>query len=633
MIIQAARLLASKGADDTCDHVFRGEANDRIIVIRGSEQALHDMVHDARAWRRTYAIRHIKVCPREVLTREQLDEAVADLAREFGFDAEDAVVVGHVKPRLNGMASPYHLHVLVPEVNPVNGRVLSSGWNRARQEKVSRLLEARWGHAVVQGAFNKPVLKYLRKTGRDAEAELLLAHGLDPRAQPQGAYRTALVQEVERTANAGLPADPGERERLHRTLPQIAEQVRQCRMLADGPEAFAAALRERRLRCVPGQKNSRWVVEVQDHTGDWHFCNALHRVLKQRLHEVDEWMGKWTPTEEEDDAEREAELQTVGSGRVRRTVGGHGRAAASAGGGQAGNDAGGCRRARRGKRGEPADVTAGPAKPIGRRNGPGQNRELVGRAGHRSQNDERAAERRPAHPLATSREGGGREGGRRYLTTTTWQAKRESGERLRRLVEVAAIEQRYRGQEQAARLQRMLDDVMEPIRIPSRDARNRTIRCAEDDRTLRERQLRFRALLLRRAYVLADHVPIDAVINLRRVDTDPDGKFVLLTLTTGTQLLDTGDRITVRGQPDDIAIEELVACCARRGWTAVEVTGDEAFRIAASRELLRQGIEVVDCPLSEDEMAELRVEADNDGFDWSAEATEPVYAPTPPWVG
>lgn len=149
----------------------------------------------------------------------------------------------------------------------------------------------------------------------------------------------------------------------------------------------------------------------------------------------------------------------------------------------------------------------------------------------------------------------------------------------------------------------------EPVRSLPDGTGNRSVSCAEDERGRRERQLRFRALLLRRAYVLAEHLPLVAVLNLRRIDVDPSGRFVLLTLWSGTQLLDTGDRITVRGNADDVAIDELVACVQRRGWQAVEVNGSPEFRIGAARALLLCGIEVVDCPLSEGEQAILHTEA------------------------
>lgn len=141
---------------------------------------------------------------------------------------------------------------------------------------------------------------------------------------------------------------------------------------------------------------------------------------------------------------------------------------------------------------------------------------------------------------------------------------------------------------------------------PVQGATNRTIRVAEPETELRLRRERFRLLLLRRAYRLDYWLPPEVIINVRRIDWDDTGARLLLTLWSGTQILDTGDRITVRGTVDDVAVAELVACVERRGWTSVVVTGDDEFRIAASRELMRRGIEVEDCPLSWDEQERLR---------------------------
>lgn len=198
---------------------------------------------------------------------------------------------------------------------------------------------------------------------------------------------------------------------------------------------------------------------------------------------------------------------------------------------------------------------------------------------------------------------------------------------------MAALEQDLRRADRAVRLRAMVDEV-----TPARLARlppgtgNWSIRCAESGVSVRERQLRFRALLLRRAYPLADYLPPEAVLNLRRVDHDPFNRFVLLTLWSGTQLLDTGDCITVRGAVDDVAVSELVACVQRRGWGSVVLTGDDGFRMAASRELLRRGIEVVDCPLDEEEQEMLRQEATELGFGSSTMDGAITHMPNLSWA-
>lgn len=150
----------------------------------------------------------------------------------------------------------------------------------------------------------------------------------------------------------------------------------------------------------------------------------------------------------------------------------------------------------------------------------------------------------------------------------------------------------------------------------------RRIACADDDGS--ERHRRFRVLLLRRAYRLVEWLPPEAVLNIRRIDEDPMGRFVRLTLHSGTQLLDAGDRITVRGVADDVAVDELVACVVRRGWRSVKVDGDEEFREAVARELLRAGVEVVDCPLDAEEVAAIRGElVDLAGVEAKVRVAEP----------
>lgn len=161
---------------------------------------------------------------------------------------------------------------------------------------------------------------------------------------------------------------------------------------------------------------------------------------------------------------------------------------------------------------------------------------------------------------------------------------------------------------------------------------NRTVRAIESEEAARKRKARFRILLLRRAYNLSCWLPAEAVLNLRRIDGDEQGAWVMLTLNSGTRLLDTGDRITVRGLVDDVAADELAECVERRGWREVDISGDPEFRVRMARELMARGVEVRDCPLPAEEQEELRRRAG--GFDWRLvddPAPEPP-APRPPWA-
>lgn len=653
MNIKSSRLPASRGAQGTADHVLRGKANERIVLMRGSEQALHDMVADARIWRRRFAIRHFKVSPKEAPTPSQVHEAIGLLAEEFGFAVEDAVIVCHVKRRRGGAACPFHFHVLVPEVDPSTGRVLSSRWSYARQEKVSRLVEAHWGHAVIQGRFNGAVLKTLHREGRDGDADLLVANGLDPELRARSQYPDGLAQEVARKTGRkpppvaladGLVTDAA--EKAGRGMPDIAQHVRGARFVSDGPAAFAACLAERRLRVVPGRKKDRWAVEAQGLEGGWAFAGSLDRLLKVGVHEADGFMRNQVPHpagrrkgEEQEHGYGHGEQdgrplgeaegapgEELGAARVRRAARGHARPRHAPAGGRPGDDAD--HRGGPGHRqhGAPADEPAGRAW----RDGGGERaRPRRGAAGGEpggAEGQQPEAGRHPAGagPIPFKGDGHSARAG-------TGPAPGGAGRRLRLLLQAAALEQRFREERQAAWLDGAMRDTIRPRLRPLDGGSNRTLRCADADDECRERHARFCAMLLRRAYCLADHLPLGAVLNLARVDVDPKGWFVMLTLRSGTQLLDTGDRITVRGNVADVAVSELVACVERRGWGAVVLTGDDEFRMAASRELLRRGIAVVDCPLDEDEQATLRAEAKGPGLDWSTTDTATAHVPSLPW--
>ena len=88
-------------------------------------------------------------------------------------------------------------------------------------------------------------------------------------------------------------------------------------------------------------------------------------------------------------------------------------------------------------------------------------------------------------------------------------------------------------------------------------------------------------------------MPEALVARIARVEWHAATRTVILTLDTGTRLLDRGDRIDVIGRADDLAIAELVASAQRKGWTAVRITGSAAFRRAAAQAFRDAGIAVV----------------------------------------
>lgn len=281
MIIKSSRLQSRVGAKSTAAHVFEGPQNEEITVLRGSRHDLHDWVRDARKRKKEFAIRHWKLSPERDITPEQEAEAVAALAVEFGFDAERVVLIRHRKARHGGEASEFHLHLLVPEVNPLTGRTLSTKWDYARHEKVSRSLELAWGHRLVPGRFNAPVVAALEAEGRHVDASHV-ALGTASETRPESAYTSQLVQEVAR--------------KTKRTMAKIRDAVLDARALSGGDVSeFHRIMEQDGLRVVRGDKAARWVIEARAKGGDWTFAGALHRLAGMKAIEADQWMlGKLT---------------------------------------------------------------------------------------------------------------------------------------------------------------------------------------------------------------------------------------------------------------------------------------------------------------------------------------------------
>ena len=90
------------------------------------------------------------------------------------------------------------------------------------------------------------------------------------------------------------------------------------------------------------------------------------------------------------------------------------------------------------------------------------------------------------------------------------------------------------------------------------------------------------------------------------IDVDRERRAVILTLRSGTRLIDRLDRIDVVSNADDVAVDEMTEAVRRRGWDAVEVYGDLAFRRATALrlQLLEPPVAVADSPLTEVDDAE-----------------------------
>lgn len=271
MIITSSRIRARSGHKAVAAHVLRGKDNEKITILSGGEHQLADAVDDAKRWGRAYGIRHFTINPAVSISREQAAEVLQELATEFQFDPAEATVIEHQKRRADGKGHDRHWHVLVSEVDAITGRCMSSSHTYARQEKVARVAEIRFGHPVTPGRHNKAVVEALRREGRLEIAQKLEAAGITQGQLPHSAFTAEQHQEAKRK---GLD------------LPAAKSVVAAAWQRSDSAKALSAALAEHGLTIRQGEKRDTWI--LTDEKG--RFLGALHRLAGVRKGQVSQRM-------------------------------------------------------------------------------------------------------------------------------------------------------------------------------------------------------------------------------------------------------------------------------------------------------------------------------------------------------
>lgn len=192
MIIQATRISTKSGPGALVAHVFNGDDNEEINVLRGSPDNVSSMFRTAK--KDTYSVRHFIISPSVLAERNVCKDAVKALADEFGFHLDDAVIVEHKKKRATGGADR-HWHVMVPERVP-GQNVLSSKHMYQRHEKICRLLELKHGEKITKGRHNRAVVQALEKSGDLASVDKLME--LTKGLPSQSAFTNSQFQSAKR---------------------------------------------------------------------------------------------------------------------------------------------------------------------------------------------------------------------------------------------------------------------------------------------------------------------------------------------------------------------------------------------------------------------------------------------------
>lgn len=609
MIIQSARLRTNLDLAELTGHVFAGPANEEIVPLYGGPEDLATMVDDARAARKPYAIRHIKLSPEGPMTRTQLGELLCDLGDEFGFPPDRCVVIEHCKPRVGGKGYERHWHVLVPEYDPVRRRVLGAHWMRPRQEKIARLTELRLGHPPVIGRWNAAVVRALIASDDAVAAAEVAKLACAPR--PESAYSGRRHQAA---AGQGI------------ALPRAQETVTAVWQQSASAAAFSAALHDVGMTVRAGDKDRTWIIETDGSDGGTPvLVGALHRLVRQPKRAVDARMRAAAP-----------DLASQDSVTIRPGM----EAPA-----QCGGSAGAAFKEKHDVTDNRTPYAGGCGRPGGRtaRSGAGERpapqREEGADAGSVRLPQGRIADRPAARPDRYGAAGAGRaDPGRpdrntagpdhRATGTAGWQARRDRvrtwqalgiglpgrdarGAKLNALLERMA-NMIDAGTEAAVGLQ--IETVAQVSGVGSRHDQTQprlsvrddsfSIRCTAPGLPAETRRRCWMAHQVRHGADLA-WVPESVGIHIVKVEWRAVDAALVLTLRCGTRIIDRYDEVVALGEPDGPAIALMVACAQRRGWPSAAVHGSDEFRVAAARALLAAGIKVIDPPLPAEEVATL----------------------------
>lgn len=157
--------------------------------------ALRELVAGSAHGRTDRPVHHIHVDPPIGAESEALFDRWCELyEHEFGLQDAPRIAVEHEK---KGRRHRHYVYSLVDD----NGRVVDLSWEKARREKISRIIEHEFGLPFVPGRHNKAVIKALRAEGRADVAAAMETAGLHKVARPS-AITPEQRHQAERTGIA-----------------------------------------------------------------------------------------------------------------------------------------------------------------------------------------------------------------------------------------------------------------------------------------------------------------------------------------------------------------------------------------------------------------------------------------------
>jgi hypothetical protein len=250
MIIKANRIRTRGSAlKKLIAHIENADDNEEVVALRGNFADLWDAREDARTFGREYCVRQWIVSPSREATFEKMLEAVDRLAVEFGFNPAKALVRGHRKPKASASLFDSHIHILVPEVDPVSGAVLSCSNDWLRGEKVGKILSFDWQEPLVESTNPKAILAALKRDGREDVVAAYRDTFPEGEPRPVAAFDTAAQQRLKRK---GID------------LPALRLLIERAWASAANRPQVEANLLSHGLRFKAGDKRGVYLVETTD---------------------------------------------------------------------------------------------------------------------------------------------------------------------------------------------------------------------------------------------------------------------------------------------------------------------------------------------------------------------------------
>ncbi len=277
MIGQAVKHGRSmKDARNLSAHLRKDEGA-RIEMLNSAassmDEAMSDMMIARDGSRAKDAFLHLSISPSRDMSDDELRQVAGIVAKHFGGEENQAVLVFHDKDRASGKGNR-HAHLVLGKVGP-EGDVIPAGFEKIRMETAMRIAEFEMGEPATLGRHHASSIKWCRENGREDVAQWLdLQHGSSPE-KPTSPASPAIRQKIERVTGTDLAT--------------VTMSVRDAWSRSDNAQAFTAALAESGFEIQKGQKDGVFLVMKEGVQ-----VGALDRLLKEKRRAVASRMEGFT---------------------------------------------------------------------------------------------------------------------------------------------------------------------------------------------------------------------------------------------------------------------------------------------------------------------------------------------------